>query len=556
MKANLLKSFFLLFLISVQYSCGINRSMADRPDLSGIASIDSLRVKHNDSLFTIGRNTLLKNKYGVWELYVEGNALERGLVNGSLTRELIHKQEIAFMDKLESLVPAGGYQNFLQKMISWFNRKMYLHVPQEYKQEIYGVSRYALDDYNNFAPAYVRMLYLHGAHDIGHALQDLMLVGCTSFAAWDSKTEDGNLLIGRNFDFYAGDAFSEEKIVAFVNPDKGHKFMMYTWGGMIGVVSGMNEAGITVTINAGKSKIPLIAKTPISLVAREILQYATNTTEAIAIAKKREVFVSESIMVGSASENKAILIEVSPKNFGVFEVSNSNELICSNHFQSEEYANDSRNAEAILESHSLYRYERMKELLETNNLLNPKKAAEILRNKDGLNGVELGLGNEKAINQLLAHHGIIFKPMEHKVWVSANPYQLGAFMAYDLDDVFKKFEKGDQLVSVMDHSETIPEDDFVKTKEFQEYEAFRKKFHLLHEKVASNEEIRDSALANLIQLNPNYWKGYSLAGNYYFKKEQYKKAIIYFKQAKRREVTTLPETDYLNRMIKKSYRKL
>ncbi len=556
MKANLLKSFFLLILISVQYSCGINRSMADRPDISGIASIDSLRVKHNDSLFTIGRNTLLKNKYGVWELYVEGNALERGLVNGSLTRELIHKQEIAFMDKLESLVPAGGYQNFLQKMISWFNRKMYLHVPQEYKQEIYGVSRYALDDYNNFAPAYVRMLYLHGAHDIGHALQDLMLVGCTSFAAWDSKTEDGNLLIGRNFDFYAGDAFSEEKIVAFVNPDKGHKFMMYTWGGMIGVVSGMNEAGITVTINAGKSKIPLIAKTPISLVAREILQYATNTTEAIAIAKKREVFVSESIMVGSASENKAILIEVSPKNFGVFEVSNTNELICSNHFQSEEYANDSRNAEAILESHSLYRYERMKELLETNNLLNHKKAAEILRNKDGLNGVKLGLGNEKAINQLLAHHGIIFKPKEHKVWVSANPYQLGAFMAYDLDDVFKKFEKGDQLVSVMDHSETIPEDDFVKTKEFQEYEAFRKKYHLLHENVASNEEIQDSAFTNLIQLNPNYWKGYSLAGNYYFKKEQYKKAIIYFKQAIRREVTTLPETDYLNRMIKKSYRKL
>lgn len=556
MKFNLVKSVFILIIVSIQCSCGIKRSMTNRPDLSGINSIDTLRIKHNDSLFTIGKNTLLKNKYGIWELYVEGNALERGLVNGSLTRELIHKQEIAFKDKLESLVPPGGYQNFLQKMISWFNRKMYLHVTEEYKQEIYGVSRYALDDYNNFAPAYVRMLYLHGAHDIGHALQDLMLVGCTSFAAWDTKTEDGNLLISRNFDFYAGDAFSEEKIVAFVNPDKGHKFMMYTWGGMIGVVSGMNEAGITVTINAGKSKIPLIAKTPISLVAREILQYASNTDEAIAIAKKREVFVSESIMVGSASENKAILIEVSPKNFGVFEVTNSNELICSNHFQSEAYANDSRNAEAIQESHSLYRYERMKELLETNNILNPEKAAEILRNKEGLKGVKLGLGNEKAINQLLAHHGIIFKPEERKLWVSANPYQLGPFMAYDLDEVFAKFEKGDQLLSVMDNSETIPEDDFVNTKSFQEYESFRKKYYVLHEKVANNEGIKDSAFVKLIQLNPYYWKGYALAGNYYFKQDEYKQALIYFKQAKRREVTTLPEMEYLDRMIKKCYRKL
>lgn len=106
-------------------------------------------------------------------------------------------------------------------MITFFNRKMHLHVPEEYKAEIYGVSRFALDDYDTFAPPYVRALYLHGAHDIGHALQDLMLVGCTSFAAWDSRTADGQLLIGRNFDFYISDEFAEEKIAAFINLLKG-----------------------------------------------------------------------------------------------------------------------------------------------------------------------------------------------------------------------------------------------------------------------------------------------------------------------------------------------
>ena len=556
MKSNFLKLVFIVLLIGLQFSCGIKRSLTYRPDISEIASIDTLRIKHNDSLFTIGKNTLLKNKYGVWELYLEGDALERGLINGSLTRELIHKQEIAFMDKLESLVPSTGYQNFLQKMISWFNRKMYLHVPEEYKQEIYGVSRYALEDYNNFAPAYVRMLYLHGAHDIGHALQDLMLVGCTSFAAWDFKTADGKLLIGRNFDFYAGDAFAEEKIVAFVNPDKGKKFMMYTWGGMIGVVSGMNEAGLTVTINAGKSKIPLIAKTPISLVAREILQYASTTTEAIAIAKKREVFVSESIMIGSASENKAILIEVSPKNFGVYDVPNSDDLICSNHFQSDAYQDDSRNTEAILESHSLYRYERMKELLNSSALLDPKRASEILRNKEGLKGVNLGLGNEKAINQLLAHHGIIFQPEARKLWVSANPYQLGAFMAYDLEEVFQKFEKGDQLESVMSFSEIIPADEFVYSKQFQDYELFRKKYNELHSQVENDEKITDASFEKLVTLNPDFWKGYALAGNYHYKQKNYKQALIYFKKARNREVTTLPDLENLDKMIKKSYKKI
>ncbi len=530
--------------------------MQHRPDISGIETIDTLRIKHNDSLYSIGKNSLLKNKFGIWELYVEGDALERGIINGSLTRELMQKQEVAFMNKLESLVPSGGYQNFLRKMIGWFNRKIYLHVPEEYKQEIYGISRFASSKYNSFAPAYVRMLYLHGAHDIGHALQDLMLVGCTSFAAWDANTEDGKLLLGRNFDFYAGDEFAEEKIVAFINPTQGHKFMMVTWGGMIGVVSGMNDKGLTVTINAGKSKIPLIAKTPISLVAREILQYASTTEEAIAIAKKREVFVSESIMIGSAAENKAILIEVSPKNFGVYEVSNSNQLICSNHFQSEAYQDDKRNSETILESHSQYRYDRMKELLTASNSLNPINAAAILRNKEGLNGSELGYGNEKAINQLLAHHGIIFKPEERKVWVSANPYQLGAFVAYDLDDAFEIFKNGSNLKSVLNAEETIPADDFIYSSKFKDYEEFRILFREMNDLVSDKRTVKKEDLDRLIQLNPNYWKGYALAGEYFFQQKEYKKAVIYFKQARSREVTTLLDRQNLEKRIDKCYNKL
>lgn len=553
MKAGLYLLFFSILLLN---SCGINRSLRDRPDLTGIESIDTLRVKHNDSLYSIGKNSLSKNKFGIWELYVEGDALERGLVTGSLTRELMHKQERAIMGKIESLVPAGGYQNFLKKAVTFFNRKMHLHVPEEYKAEIYGVSRFALPEYDSFAPAYVRALYLHGAHDIGHALQDLMLVGCTSFAAWNEKTADGQLLLGRNFDFYAGDDFAEEKIAAFINPDKGYKFLMYTWGGMIGVVSGMNESGLTVTINAGKSKIPLIAKTPISLVAREILQYAATIEEAIEIARKREVFVSEAIMIGSAIDGKAILIEVAPNNFGIYEVQNSSELICSNHFQSEVYSKDKRNLETQRESHSAYRFQLMQNLVSRSQDLTPLKAAEILRNKEGVKGEALGLGNEKAINQLLAHHGIIFKPEAHKVWVSANPFQLGAFVAYDLNEVFSQFTLRNTAGSVANIEETIPEDNFINTVEFQNYKEFRILSQHINEAMTKGEVILEEDLNRLLQLNPHYWKAFSQVGEYYYLSKNYKKAVIYFKQAQKREVTTIPDEVWLEKMIKKSYRKI
>ena len=530
--------------------------MQQRPDISGIEEIDTTRLKHSDTFYSLGNNQLFQNEQGIWELYLEGDALERGVANGNLTRELIHHQEIAFMDKLQEMVPSENYRGFLKSFVSWFNRKLYLHVPEEYKQEIYGVSRYGLERYNDFAPGYIRMLYFHGAHDIGHALQDLMLVGCTSFAAWDSKTEDGQLLLGRNFDFYAGDKFGEQKIAAFVNPDSGNKFMMYTWGGMIGAVSGMNEKGITVTINAGKSKMPLLAKTPISLVAREILQYASSTAEAIEIAKKREVFVSESIMVGSGDEKKAILIEVSPSNFGVYEVQNSDELICSNHFQSEPYSKDDRNLKTIEESHSQYRYDRMQELVSGTDKLNPEKAVAILRNMKGLKDKKIGLGNEKAINQLLAHHGIVFKPEVRKVWVSSNPYQMGEFVAYDLDEVFDKFENGLVAGSVADSDNNIPESEFIKTKSFQDYEEFRKLEIEVKNQLVNEIKLSGETAQKLIQLNPDFWEAWYLAGNIYYNNADYKNAVIHFKQAKQREVTTLPDLEMIEKMIQKSYRKL
>lgn len=554
MKIRILYIFCIGFLLLLS-SCGTSKSKHHIPDLTNFNGEKPVVKKLSDSSFISGKNSFLKNKQGLWELYVQGDPLEIGLATGALTDSLLQKQQRIFFSKITDIVPSKFQQKLLRHFLNWYNRKLYLNVPNEYQSEIYGVSQYTSHEFDNIATQYQRSLYLHGAHDIGHALQDLALVGCSSFAAWNDKSEDGNLILARNFDFYVNDAFAENKIVAFIKPENGNPFMMVTWPGMIGAVSGMNLEGLTVTINASKSKIPLRAKTPISILTREILQHAKTIEEAIAIAKNRKVFVSESIMVGSANDNKAILIEVSPEKMDVFEVANSNELICSNHFQGGAFQNDKRNQEQIANSHSEYRFERMQELLNQNPKMNPKIASEILRNKEGLQNIALGLGNEKALNQLLAHHGIIFKPKEKLVWVSANPYQLGEFVCYDLKTVFKERTEN-QPKSFETEQLNIAKDDFLNSKSFSDFQQFKIENHKINLALEKKEILSHDYLHYYESLNPNYWVVYYKTGLYFYQQKEYASAKANFEKALTKEITTAPEKAAIEKYLKKVKRKL
>ena len=546
----------LLFFGLVLTSCGVKKSLHDVPDISMYNDAIPDRTQITDTSFTTKSGYLTKNDFGQWELYVSGDPYQIGLNTGSLTQELFEKQEDAFLSQVNKLVPSETKQKLLRKLLAWYNRKMYLYVPEEYKAEILGVSQYAGDTYDYVADDYLRILYFHSAHDIGHALQDLMLVGCSSFAAWGDKTEDGNLIVGRNFDFYAGDDFSKNKIIAFVNPTEGYNFMSVTWAGMMGVVSGMNDQGLTVTINAGKSSFPWVAKTPISILTREILQYASNIEEAIAIAKKRQVFVSESIFIGSANDNRAITIEVSPKNFGIYELDNSNQLVCSNHFQSDAYAEDEKNLKHKAESHSQYRYERMEELLNEMPKLTPQTAVDILRNKDGLDDVAIGYGNEKALNQLLAHHAIVFKPEDRLVWVSSNPYQLGAFSAYNLNTVFSEAPQNKKAEPLNNAQLTIEKDPFQFTQAYANYEVYKILSRQVREAINNDEHVLPLTLQELQDSNPNYWEAYYLVGKYNYEKKYYSAALQAFEKAKTKEITTVPNQEQIDLYIKKIKRKL
>lgn len=493
----------------------------------------ALQVQHPEgSLYTIGDNWIRQNRYGLYEMYVSGKPFERGVKNGKLSAPLITAQEEAFTQQIRQMIPSPFYLHFLRYIVGFLNRDLPAAVDSEYKEEIYGISFAAADSFNWVGSKYARLLNYHAAHDIGHALQNMMLVGCTSFGAWGGKTASGAMLLGRNFDFWVGDAFAKNKIVAFYAPDKGHKFMFVTWGGFTGVVSGMNDAGLTVTINAAKSEIPFHAATPVSLVAREILQYAGNIKEAIAIARSKTMFVSESFLVGSAADHKAISIEKTPTDLAIYDPE-SDDILCTNHYQSKHFLKQKLNEEQMANSASVYREQRLRELLDRNYPLTPQKVADILRDRLGLHDKHIGIGNEKAVNQFIAHHSIIFSPDSLRVWVSTSPWQMGEYVCYDLKKIFALHGLS-QDRSIADTALNIAPDPFLKTAVYRGFLRFREnKLSLMRHGPV------DTAVT--VHGDPLFFDAWRVAGDYCKEKGWLGAAANYYRHALSLEIATVGE---------------
>lgn len=531
---------FLLLLAGIIYLYSV--ALVNPPSLTDKSSLMQQRTVERNGLITLKNNWFRKSKSGLYELYVEGEPFERGVFNGKLTRELVVRQEDHFNEQINKMIPSKFYLHFLKYFVGWFNRNLIRNVDEEYKEEIYGVSQSASDNYAYIGSKYQRILNYHAAHDIGHALQSMALVGCTSFGTWDAKSQDGTMIIGRNFDFYVGDKFAEDKIVAFFKPSAGYKFMTVTWGGFIGVVSGMNEKGLTVTINAAKSSIPSGSATPVSLVAREILQYAKNISEGMEIAKKRKMFVSESFLISSAEDRKAVVVEKTPEAIEIYDP-HKDFIVCANHFQSNGLGKSEPNLEQMKESASPYRYQRMMELLQQNGTNTVQKTVDILRNQKGLHDADIGMGNEKAVNQLLAHHSIVFEPEKLLVWVSTSPWQLGEFVAYDLRKVFS-LAGMKQNQEICETSLNIPADAFITTAAFRNFVQFRR----FKQRISEGQPID---VDSLVASNPEYYHTYVLAGDYLFKKGDHHKALNFYKLALTKEIATKKEEAHIKEQIKK-----
>jgi tetratricopeptide (TPR) repeat protein len=217
-------------------------------------------------------------------------------------------------------------------------------------------------------------------------------------------------------------------------PDNGIPFISLSWAGMAGVLTGMNRAGVSVTINGAPTQLPRDIGTPVAFVAREILQEAHNLDEAVKILRAAKVFVSTLWLVGSRADGKFIVVEKTPDTTNVREpVSDS--IVCPNHFETANLKDTALNTNYLAEATSVSREQRLLELLKQNDgAIDAAHSVNFLRDRDLPGGIFAGNGHRGSLNAFIATHAVVMDLTAGIFWAAAPPNGLGKFVAFDVND--------------------------------------------------------------------------------------------------------------------------
>lgn len=373
-----------------------------------------------------------KSVHGTHHLILEGSAYMRGLESGRLTQHLLRRHESELYAKFQEIIP----YDLLRRALIVASMRLFYGVDKYLEtwmtDEMNGVSQHASHDFDFLADGLTRQVGYHGLHEVGQMMMDQggEDMGCTVAAA----PLKNSWLIGRNFDFEGGRSFDTEKIIKWVFPDEGNAYVSVVWAGMVGAVTGVNEHGLYISLNAAGSDDRRIHGTPSTLVLLKALQFAKSADEAIQILRTENMFITDIFVVLDSKRSQLYRIEKSPYRMAVIPLREP--AIITNHLLSDVWRDDSVNKFRMNELTTVARQQRGEALLK-NPLNDEHDMLQVLRDKGIEDGVPFHLGNRRAIDALIAAHAVIFNGVSNTLYVSSGPSVSGPFVGYDLAASFR-----------------------------------------------------------------------------------------------------------------------
>lgn len=366
---------------------------------------------------------------GVRIVYLAGTPEEIGAEHTALLYDRMAEDEQVLWDGFAQLVPLSPARTLMFDIGRVQHRHMVENFPDARRREIGAeANAFAPDPYRHLLPTYQRMVTLHALYDIALGFEHSPLLGaCTAFGLKGEQTANGHPLFARAFDFEAADVFDRDKVVFIVHEDGLLRFASIAWPGFIGVVTGMNEAGVAVAVHGGRARETSTTGTPVPFSLRNVLSRAKSTDEAVALLKSEEVMVSHIVFVGDAKGNFTV-VERAP---GVPAFVRPAQTI-TNHFEGP-LASDPKNEDIRRNTTTLERRTRIDDLVARvePSTATPATMLAMLRDHDCAGGA-CPVGDRRSIDAFIATHGMIADLEARELWVSEGPHLSGKFAKIEL----------------------------------------------------------------------------------------------------------------------------
>ena len=257
----------------------------------------------------------LKYENGIPILRVEGSPEEMGeqiavLAVKPAKRVLDYPQNL--LDRLD----IGG----VLPIVAWAGQSMLPHFPANHRKELDAIVQAGIER---------RPMVL------GNTMFDLkQMFACSALVVGPSRSATKEVLVGRNLDFPSLGYIQEYSLVTVYRSPGKHAFVSVGFPGLVGCLSGMNDAGLCLGVlevchvKDGEKKFDGTG-TPFALCYRRLLEECATVEEAEKLLRSMKRTTLTNLAIGDPK--RAVIFEISPQSVVVREPTDGLGS-CTNHF--------------------------------------------------------------------------------------------------------------------------------------------------------------------------------------------------------------------------------
>ncbi len=356
----------------------------------------------------------LKYEYGIPILTLKGTHYEAGLEYGVLMKNRL--QEVyGQLGEIEKSIlrKFPVYMKFFVKVLVFV--KLFLiksRLSKNYIDELRGVSEGSGIPFNQIL--------------IASFIPELFTFSCTSFV----KNINGRLIHGRNLDYYFP-LIGENPIIVRYLLNGEIPYTTVGCVGYLGAFTGMNDKGITITVNAA----PTVNSDdgdgkPITFEVRDLLAHSRTLTDISVNLKDYHSIKGWMLTIGSNGERKALVYNIAETHLKPTFM-NGSEIFVTNTFIDKEFAHKYMSLHEAGSESSVSRYVMAENLIKKVDSI--QTAIDFLGNTDFFAYKNIIGAGDVTLNNEGTLQSVVMDPSNLNIYFSSSSMYAGFFDFYKFD---------------------------------------------------------------------------------------------------------------------------